>query len=199
MLPVYGSNWPLGVQKSFKHLVSPKRPRLVQRHDSTSTWNFLQAHGGTSRAQRSLADSLCRLRLRIGGWLVRMDCSGCRRVISLCTKVVLLLVLLVSFLDLPKIEEEYQVLEYFAGVGRVAALAKFCHYRSAALDIKYGEEGFLRAKKRSPMDINSDAGLVQLVSKYEHFLNLFTASSDYVISISYTPAIFVSSPSLSLS
>ena len=109
-----------------------------------------------------------------------MDCSGWQRVINSCAKVVLLLVLLVSFLDLPKIEEEYQVLEYFAGVGRVAALAKFCHYRSAALDIKYGEEGFLRAKKRSPMDIDSDAGLVQLVSKYKHVFLFFKPSRCYI-------------------
>ena len=94
-----------------------------------------------------------------------MAWSGWQHIKNLCAKVALLLVLLISFLDLPKIQEEYQVLEYFAGVGRVAALAKFCHYRSAALDIKYGEERFLQAKKRSPMDINSDAGLVRLICK----------------------------------
>lgn len=81
------------------------------------------------------------------------------------TKVVVLLVLLVSFLDIP-ITPEYEVLEYFAGVGRIAALAKFAGYQSAALDIRYGEERFRAAGKRSPLDINSDAGLVRLVSKY---------------------------------
>lgn len=78
------------------------------------------------------------------------------------SKVVLLLVLLVSFIDLPA-TEDYQVLEYFAGVGRIAAFSKHCGYRSAALDIEYRKEHFQSTGKRSPMDINSDAGLMQLV------------------------------------
>ena len=73
----------------------------------------------------------------------------------------ILLVLLVSWLDLPK-GEEFQVIEYFAGVGRIAALSRYVGYKSAAVDITYDSEQFKRSGKRSPMDINSDAGLVWL-------------------------------------
>ncbi|CAK9030772.1 unnamed protein product [Durusdinium trenchii] len=56
-------------------------------------------------------------------------------------KVVVLLVLLVWWLDLPKEEENpYQVLEFFSGVGRIAALSKLGGLRSAAVDIVNGEE-----------------------------------------------------------
>ena len=41
-------------------------------------------------------------------------------------------------------------------------MAKFSGYRSAAIDIQYGKDQFEKQHKRSPMDINSDAGLVNL-------------------------------------
>ena len=72
----------------------------------------------------------------------------------------ILLILLVSWLDLPVQDDPYQVLELFAGVGRVAALAKFAGFKSAAVDLDYSKEIWQRQGKRSPMDINSDAGLV---------------------------------------
>lgn len=81
---------------------------------------------------------------------------------ALLSKVVLLLILLVNWLDIPK-NEEFQVLEFFAGVGRIAALSKHCGYKSGAVDITYGEEQFKAAGKRSPLDLNSDAGLVSLI------------------------------------
>ena len=37
-------------------------------------------------------------------------------------------------------------------------------YKSCALDISYGQDRFQSANKRSPLDINSDAGLVPLVA-----------------------------------
>ena len=82
----------------------------------------------------------------------------------------MLLILLVWWLDLPKCDAEpYQVLEYFAGVGRIAAIAKLTGLQSAALDIAYGEHLGKRMvmgkRKRSPMDLNSDAGLVLLACK----------------------------------
>ena len=83
--------------------------------------------------------------------------------------MVVLLVLLVSFLDLPTTGDEGQVLEFFAGVGRIAALAKYCGYKSSALDIRYGEERYHKAGKRSPMDINSNSGLVWLVRVFLFF------------------------------
>ena len=88
--------------------------------------------------------------------------------------MVVLLVLLVSFLDLPTTGDEGQVLEFFAGVGRIAALAKYCGYKSSALDIRYGEERYHKAGKRSPMDINSNSGLVWLVRVF-----LFSGSTTY--------------------
>ena len=75
------------------------------------------------------------------------------------------MILLVSWLDIPfsNTDGDYQVLEFFAGVGRVAALSKKYGYKSCALDISYGQDRFQSANKRSPLDINSDAGLVPLV------------------------------------
>ena len=68
------------------------------------------------------------------------------------TKVVVLLILLVWWLDLPKCDAgPYQVLEYFAGVGRIAAIGKFTGLTSAALDISYGEHlGKRMGSERGP-------------------------------------------------
>lgn len=77
-------------------------------------------------------------------------------------KVVLLLVLLVSFLQVPS-DKEFQVLEFFAGVGRIAALSKYVGFSTAAIDIGYHQQRFRASGKRSPMDMNSDSGLVCLV------------------------------------
>ena len=74
-----------------------------------------------------------------------------------------LLVLLVWWLDLPKCDahgKPYRVLELFAGVGRIAAIAKHCGFSSAAVDIEYGKDVGKRMGKRSPMDLNSNAGMV---------------------------------------
>ena len=75
-------------------------------------------------------------------------------------EVVLLLILLVHWLDLPPQADAYEVLELFAGVGRIAALSKYAGYKSAAVDLDYSKETWERQGKRSPMDINSDSGLV---------------------------------------
>ena len=94
------------------------------------------------------------------------------------TQVVLLLVLLVSFLELAP-THEYQVLEFYAGVGRVAAMSKYVGYRSCALDVEYGRERFDKQGKRSPMDINSDSGLVRLVSIAESFVFVLPSKGFY--------------------
>ena len=62
---------------------------------------------------------------------------------------------------LSKHEREFQVVEFYAGVGRVASLAKWVGYKTAAIDVLYGEN---RAKPggRKPMDINGSAGFVSL-------------------------------------
>ena len=77
-------------------------------------------------------------------------------------KVVVLLVLLTWWLELPKDGEAYQVLEFFAGVGRIASMSRYAGFRSAAVDIEYGKSTGKRA--RPPMDLNSNAGLMSLAS-----------------------------------
>lgn len=73
-----------------------------------------------------------------------------------------MLVLLTSWLDMPvQNKAPFQVLEYYAGVARIATLAKFLGLRSAAVDIEYGKHNKPKSK-RPPMDINSDAGLMWL-------------------------------------
>ena len=70
--------------------------------------------------------------------------------------------LLTWWLELPKDGEAYQVLEFFAGVGRIASMSRYAGFRSAAVDIEYGKSTGKRA--RPPMDLNSNAGLMSLAS-----------------------------------
>ena len=86
-------------------------------------------------------------------------------------QVVVLLVLLVWWMDLPSTDTSpYQVVEYFSGVGRIAMLSRYCGFTTAALDIEYGMQYAKEHGKRSPMDINSSAGLVLLACVYLEFL-----------------------------
>ena len=64
-------------------------------------------------------------------------------------QVVVLLVLLVWWMDLPSTD---------------------CGFTTAALDIEYGMQYAKEHGKRSPMDINSSAGLVLLACVYLEFL-----------------------------
>ena len=78
-------------------------------------------------------------------------------------EAIILLILLVWWLELPASdpsEGPYQVVEYFSGVGRIARLAAYFGFEVAALDIEYGADYSNRTGKRSPMDINSNAGLL---------------------------------------
>ena len=73
------------------------------------------------------------------------------------------LVLLVWWLEIPRSQaSEYQVVEFFSGVGRIAALATHVGFQSAAVDIEYGTEYAKKHNTRSPMDLNSNAGLMSL-------------------------------------
>lgn len=73
------------------------------------------------------------------------------------------LILLVWWLDLPKMEADpYQTVEFFSGAARIATISKHIGYKSAAVDIDYGAAYAKQHGKRSPMDINSDAGLALL-------------------------------------
>lgn len=74
-------------------------------------------------------------------------------------QVIILLILLVSWLDLPAEGAPFQVVEVFSGVGRIAGLAETVGYKSAAIDIEIGNAYAQKHQKRSPMDINSNAGL----------------------------------------
>lgn len=73
-------------------------------------------------------------------------------------KVVILLVLLISWMeDSSSAKDDIEVIEYFAGVGRIAFLSQYVGYRSVAYDMDYAKA---KPGKRSPMDLNSPAGLV---------------------------------------
>ena len=54
------------------------------------------------------------------------------------------------------------MVEFFSGVGRIAALATHVGFQSAAVDIEYGTEYAKKHNTRSPMDLNSNAGLMSL-------------------------------------
>ncbi|CAL1157423.1 unnamed protein product [Cladocopium goreaui] len=102
-----------------------------------------------------------------------------RRLIKMKTpKVVVMLVLLTSWLDMPvQNKAPFQVLEYYAGVARIATLAKFLGLRGAAVDIEYGKHNKPKSE-RPPMDINSDAGLIlciHLILTSDPALALFLA------------------------
>lgn len=75
--------------------------------------------------------------------------------------MVILLTLLVSWMeDAGPVRDNLQCIEFFAGVGRIAALARGVGLRAAAYDIQYGEGPQCKPGARSVMDLNSNAGLV---------------------------------------
>ena len=63
-------------------------------------------------------------------------------------EVIVLLVLLVWWHNLHAPDEPYQVIEYFAGVGRIAAVAKYQGYKTAAVDLEYGKDIPRKKEKR---------------------------------------------------
>lgn len=76
-------------------------------------------------------------------------------------EVLIFLVLMVSWMeDPPEVQSEYEVLEFFAGVGRIAQLSEKVGMKSVAYDIDYGNPRAKQTGKRSSMDLNSSAGLV---------------------------------------
>ena len=78
-------------------------------------------------------------------------------------QVVVLLILLVWWLEIPRCQQsEYQVVEFYSGVGRIAKLAAKVGFVAAAVDKDYGLDYAKKNTKRSPMDINSNAGLMSL-------------------------------------
>ncbi|CAK9090383.1 Uncharacterized protein SCF082_LOCUS42631 [Durusdinium trenchii] len=85
-----------------------------------------------------------------------------RRMFSLrVPKVIILLTLLVSWMpDQGDVKTEIQVIEYFAGVGRIARMAHAVGLQSTAVDLEYGKEKARVSGRRNSMDLNSNAGLV---------------------------------------
>lgn len=77
-------------------------------------------------------------------------------------KEAILLVLLTWWLQDVCPDDGLEVLEYFAGVGRIAQLAQWVGYKSCAYDRDFAKP---RPGKRGAMDLNSDAGLVLLNSR----------------------------------
>lgn len=71
------------------------------------------------------------------------------------------MVLLVWWMQGEGQRDGIQVIEYFAGVARIASIAKWVGYRSAAFDRDFGKKNRSRKNKSSrlPMDLNSNAGL----------------------------------------
>lgn len=96
-------------------------------------------------------------------------------------EVLILLVLLVSWMeDPPEVQSEYDVLEFFAGVGRIARLSEKVGMKSVAYDIDYGNSRAKQSGKRSAMDLNSSAGLVLAIKL------ILRSSFNHCISISAT-------------
>ena len=102
-------------------------------------------------------------------------------------EVLILLVLLVSWMeDPPEVQSEYDVLEFFAGVGRIARLSEKVGMKSVAYDIDYGNSRAKQSGKRSAMDLNSSAGLVLAIklilrSSFNHCVSIFaTCCSSWV-------------------
>ena len=81
-------------------------------------------------------------------------------------KVIILLILLVSWMDDDIEKSDIQVIEFFSGVGRVSQMAEGAGYTSVAYDMDYVKPR--RFGKRSAMDLNSNAGLVLAIKLILH-------------------------------
>ena len=70
-------------------------------------------------------------------------------------QVIILLVLLVSWMDDPspeiaKPKQDIQVIEYFAGCGRIAYMAERVGYQSVGYDLDYGKKVPRRVGSATP-------------------------------------------------
>lgn len=71
-------------------------------------------------------------------------------------QVWVMLIMMVGWLNVPTPPQEIEVLELFAGTGRLCRLAKACAIPSQAHDLLYDKH------ERSSMDYNSPSGLMFL-------------------------------------
>ncbi len=167
------------------------KPRPPCSHDSTAIWTVCATSHWNEDSQSHLTDSsILKILTNELGLKHHVDsamCSG--RILKDCSaheiqwsfklhhishgwtnpptatsEVIVLLVLLTWWQDLPSKEGGpiYEVLEFFSGVGRVAAMAKRAGYTTAAVDIEIGKHIGEQRGTRPPMDINSNAGLLLL-------------------------------------
>eukprot|EP00438_Fugacium_kawagutii_P024494 Skav231612 [mRNA] locus=scaffold2184:20994:21915:- [translate_table: standard] len=95
-------------------------------------------------------------------------------------KVIILLVLLISWMEDPAVDtkQDIQVIEYFAGAGRIAQLSERVGYRAVGYDLEYGKKAAHRSGKRNPLDLNSNAGMVLAIklilrSSFNDLVGLF--------------------------
>lgn len=77
--------------------------------------------------------------------------------------------------DSESAKHDIEVIEYFAGVGRIAILSEYVGFRSVAYDMDYA---IAKPGKRSPMDLNSPAGLVLAIklilrSRFNKLISVF--------------------------
>lgn len=97
------------------------------------------------------------------------------------TEVFLLVILLTSWLDFLPESQEYDVIEFYAGVGRIARLSHGVGYRSAAYDVMYdlgccaevSEEHQNRIRKKKTMDLSTPAGFAFLRFAFKSHLFQF--------------------------
>ena len=81
------------------------------------------------------------------------------------SQVIIFMVLLISWMEDPAIvnKKDIQVIEYFAGVARIAQVSERRGYQSVAYDLDFGKRVSEKSGKRNPLDLNSNAGFVLAV------------------------------------
>lgn len=79
---------------------------------------------------------------------------------ALWLEVIIFLVLLVSWLPDKEAATDIQVVEYFSGVGRIAAVSDYVGYKSMKFDLNEGASTARKSGRRNPCDLNSNAGFI---------------------------------------
>ena len=93
----------------------------------------------------------------------------------------ILVMLLCSWLVVPRPRSPWQVIEYFSGKGRVSALAAKTGFAVASFDIDRGHIPKPKRKnqkkykfaKRNTMDINGEVGMASLHLCFQHFFRWY--------------------------
>ena len=102
-----------------------------------------------------------------------MPCSICCNPKMKYLEAFIYIIIMLGHLNLLKPMEHYQVIDMFAGRGRLAKLAKALGLQAAAVDSEYDSKG--DNKRRSNcMDINTSGGFLLLLFK-RHVVELTTS------------------------